>query len=149
MKHILVAVDGSPGSRTAVTEGIAFAGETGAAVTFLAVRHPIHLLGEPHYQRKLTRQLARLRPPLDAALAQAGEAAVDADAEIQEGDPVEEILRVALYRDADTIVVGSRGLGRVAGAMLGSVSKALVELSPIPVVVAKEEAEQPLVPTST
>jgi nucleotide-binding universal stress UspA family protein len=144
MRHVLVAVDGSRGSQAAVTEGIELARETGAALTFLAVRHPIHLLGRPHYQRRLTRQLARLRPPLDAALAEAESAGVDADAEIQEGDAVDEILRVAIYRDSDAVVVGSRGLGPVAGAVLGSVSRALVELSPVPVVVAKEEAGERL-----
>lgn len=144
MRHLVVAVDGSAGSRAAVTEGIALSRATGAAVTFLAVRHPIRLLGKPYYQHKLTRQLARLRPPLDDALAQAAEAGIRADAEIQEGDPVEEILRVAVYRDSEMIVVGSRGLGPVAGAILGSVSKALVEFSPVPVVVAKEVKEAPV-----
>jgi nucleotide-binding universal stress UspA family protein len=144
MRHIVVAVDGSPGSRAAVAEAIDIARSTGASLTFLAVRRPIHLLGKPHYQHKLTRQLARLRPPLDEALALAEEAGVKADAEIQEGDVVEEILRVAVYRDSELIVVGSRGLGPVAGAVLGSVSKALVEISPVPVVVAKKGVETPL-----
>jgi nucleotide-binding universal stress UspA family protein len=144
MKHVLVAVDGSPGSRPAVTEGIELARTTGAHVTFLAVRRPIHLLGKPHYQRKLTDQLARIRPALMRAKLSARQVGVEADTEIQEGDVIEEILRVAVYRDSDLIVVGSRGLGPIAGAVRGSVSKALVELSPIPVLVAKPRVEEPL-----
>jgi nucleotide-binding universal stress UspA family protein len=67
----------------------------------------------------------------------------DADEEIAEGDAVEEILRTAVYRDADLIVVGSRGLGAVAGALLGSVSRSLAEIAPMPVLVAREHAAAP------
>ncbi len=145
MTHILVAVDGSPGSRAAVSEGVDLARATGADVIFLGVRHRISVLrGRPFYQRKLSGQLARLRPALDAAIEEAERAGVEAESEILEGDVVEEILRAALYREADLIVVGSRGLGPVAGAVLGSVSKALVELAPMPVLVAKERAAKPL-----
>jgi nucleotide-binding universal stress UspA family protein len=143
MKHILVAVDGSPGSRAAVTEAVELAHETGADVTFLAVRHRIALLGRPYYQRKLSAQLAKLRPALEEAVVAAEARGVDADFDLLEGDAVEEILRAAIHRDADLVVVGSRGLGPVAGAVLGSVSKALVELSPTPVLVAKERARRP------
>jgi nucleotide-binding universal stress UspA family protein len=144
MKHILVAVDGSPGSRAAVAESVDLAHETGADLTFLGVRHRIALLGRPYYQRKLSAQLARLRPALEQAVAEAEARGVEADSDLLEGDVVEEILRAAIYREADLIVVGSRGLGPVAGAVLGSVSKALVELSPTPVLVAKERARRPV-----
>jgi nucleotide-binding universal stress UspA family protein len=139
MKHILVAVDDTPGARRAVTEGIELARKTGAAVTFLAVRHRIRLLGNPHYQHRLTKQLARFRPVLDEAVAEAESAGVEADAEIQEGDVVDEILRIAVYRESEAIVVGSRGLGPFTGAMLGSVSLAVLEHAPVPVVVAGRE----------
>ncbi len=144
MRHILVAVDGSPGSRLAVTEGLALARATGADVTFVAVRHRIKLLGKPYYQRKLSEQLARLRPGLESAMEEASSEGVEAEAEMLEGDVVEAILRAAIYREADLIVVGTRELGPVAGAVLGSVSKALVELAPMPVLVAKERAAKPL-----
>ena len=143
MDHILVAVDDSPGARRAVTEGVELARSTGAALTFLAVRHRIRLLGDPQYQRRLTKQLARFRPVLDDALSEAEQAGVEADAEILEGDVVEEIIRVALYRESDVIVVGSRGLGPFTSAMLGSVSRALVEYAPVPVVIAGREAVTP------
>jgi nucleotide-binding universal stress UspA family protein len=144
MRHILVAVDGSAGSRAAVTEGVELARAAGAAVTFVAVRHGIPLLGKPYYQRKLSEQLARFRPALEEAMTAAADAGVEAEAETLEGDVVESILRVAVYRDVDMIVVGTRELGPVAGAMLGSVSKALVDLAPMPVLVAKTRATAPL-----
>ena len=58
--------------------------------------------------------------------------------EIAEGDPVDELVRAARYQEAELIVVGSRGLGAIAGALLGSVSRALVQHSPVAVLVVKE-----------
>lgn len=140
MERIVIATDGSPGSQAAVVEGVELARQLGAAVTFVYVRSPIPVLGEPYYQRKLSAQLRRARTVLEAALAEAERLGVGADYEIAEGDPAEEILRTARYREAGLIVVGSRGLGAIAGALLGSVSTALVRHSPVPVMVVKERA---------
>jgi nucleotide-binding universal stress UspA family protein len=38
-----------------------------------------------------------------------------------QGDPVDEIARVAAQRDVDLVVVGNRGLNSLAGRLLGSV----------------------------
>ncbi len=143
MERIVIATDGSRGAHAAVLEGVELARATGAAVTFVYVRHGIPLLGSPFYQRKLSDQLRHARATLEAAIEVADLQGVEADQEIAEGDPVDEILRTAVYRDAGLIVVGSRGLGAVAGALLGSVSRSLAETAPIPVLVAKERAVQP------
>jgi nucleotide-binding universal stress UspA family protein len=44
------------------------------------------------------------------------------DTSVEEGDPADEILAAAERVGADVIVTGSRGLGNIAGALLGSVS---------------------------
>jgi len=138
MNRIVIGTDGSPGARAAVHEGLDLARRLGAPVIFVTVRHSIPLLGDPFYQRKLSEQLAHARAVLDEARAEADRLGVEADHEIAEGDAVDELLRTARYAEADLIVVGSRGLGPVAGAVLGSVSRALVQHSPIPVLVVKE-----------
>jgi len=51
------------------------------------------------------------------------------------GDPAERILDAARSEQADMIVVGRRGRGRLAGLLLGSVSQKLVSLAPCVVVV--------------
>jgi nucleotide-binding universal stress UspA family protein len=52
---------------------------------------------------------------------------------VREGHPVRVLLDIAA--DAQLLVVGSRGHGGFIGLMLGSVSAAVAELSPCPVLV--------------
>lgn len=51
------------------------------------------------------------------------------------GDPAEVIIEMVRREKVDTIVVGRRGHGRLAGLLLGSVSQKLVSLAPCTVVV--------------
>ena len=141
MENIVVAVDGSDASELAIREGLELAKESNAVVTFVAVRQPISLLGAPYDQRELSRQLAHARAALDRAKAYAGELGVEAAYDIREGDAAEEILRLAEDRRAELIVVGSRGLGAITGALLGSVSKAVVKGADRPVLVVKERGQ--------
>lgn len=46
---------------------------------------------------------------------------------IVNGDPADAVLEAAIEKKADLIVVGSRGLGRVKGLLLGSVSQKIVQ----------------------
>jgi nucleotide-binding universal stress UspA family protein len=55
--------------------------------------------------------------------------------ESRTGDVAQTIVEIAEEKDADAIVVGKRGEGRVAGLLLGSISQKLVSLSPRPVTV--------------
>ena len=65
---------------------------------------------------------------------------VEADWEILQGEAAPEIVRLARDREADLIVVGSRGLGAVAGTLLGSVSHTVVHEADRPVLVAHPQA---------
>jgi nucleotide-binding universal stress UspA family protein len=56
------------------------------------------------------------------------------ETELIGGPPAEAIANVARVRDADEIVVGARGLGRVR-ALLGSVSHELLHIADRPVLV--------------
>ena len=146
MKEFLVAIDGTKGSCAAIDEALELARETGAHVTFAFVRRPpSSLLGYPYYERLLSTELATARETVAAALTKAAEAGIDAGSEILEGDPVDEILSVADNRGVNLIVMGSRGRGAFAGALLGSVSSAVVQHANVPVLVAKERAARPLV----
>jgi nucleotide-binding universal stress UspA family protein len=53
------------------------------------------------------------------------------------GDPAKEILRVASEEHADIIIMGRRGLGDLAGLLLGSVSHKVAQLAECACVTAK------------
>lgn len=144
MRSILVATDGSPGSDAAVAGGIELAREADAGVTFVYVRQPISLLGEPYSQRRLSEQLRAARTALGKALAKAAESGVEADSEILEGETAAQLLGLARARKADLLVIGSRGLGAVAGTLLGSVSRAVVKGAEQPILVVKEPQPNPM-----
>jgi nucleotide-binding universal stress UspA family protein len=136
MQRILIATDGSDRAQAAVEEGVALARSVGAAVSFVTVRHTAgDLFGDPLYQERLTGQLRRAREAIGRAEAVAERMEVESEAEILEGDPVECIVRAARARNADLLVVGSRGHGAVTSALIGSVSHGLVTRSTVPVLV--------------
>ncbi len=141
MRRIVIAVDGSARGREAVETGVELARAAGAVATVVYVRHaPIPILGDPYYQRALSAELQRGRTAVDKAAAPAAEVGVESESEILEGDPAEEIIELAHLRDADLIVVGSRGLCAAAGALLGSVSRAVGRGAERPVLVVKQRA---------
>lgn len=85
----------------------------------------------------------------DATRAAAGAVAalhargVAGESRVAEGPAPEAILAAAAALRSDLIVVGSRGHGRIAGALLGSTARALARHSPVPVLVVRERREAP------
>jgi nucleotide-binding universal stress UspA family protein len=143
MNRIVIATDGSDGAWAAVQEGVELAYEVGAEVTFVTVRHDLPLLGSPTYQEHLTRQLEEARAALDRAEAEADLRGVLHESEILEGDAAGRIAELARTRNADLVVVGSRGHGGLASALIGSVSRALLTRSPVPVMVVRHRGAVP------
>jgi nucleotide-binding universal stress UspA family protein len=137
-KHFLIATDGSAGAREAVRHGAQIAGEIGAFVTIAYVGHvPLPVLGDPYYQRVLSDELDRGRVVLEEAAAEVAGAGVEVETELLEGSAADAIVQVARRRAVDLIIVGSRGRGAIAGALLGSVSGQVVYRADRPVLVVK------------
>ncbi|MGH3014557.1 MAG: universal stress protein [Gaiellaceae bacterium] len=142
MKHILIATDGSPSATEAVEVGLELAREQGAEVAFLHVTLP---------DEYIVSRLGPGRPimhsqPIDeeeTALAAADEAAKEAGVsytlERFSGDVVDTIVAFANKKEVDLIVVGSRGLGPVRTALLGSVSRGVLDDAQRPVLIVKAE----------
>jgi nucleotide-binding universal stress UspA family protein len=64
-------------------------------------------------------------------------AGLKANCRVMRGRPADVIVHLAERVGADLIVVGSRGLGRLDYALLGSVSEAVIDRAPCPVLVAR------------
>jgi nucleotide-binding universal stress UspA family protein len=141
MKQILVATDGSPAARQAVELGIDLAVEHGGDITFLRVLATDYTATRMGPIRPAARRLGGEAD--DAALhearALAEERGIDARVARVAGDPAKAIAAFADELDADLLVLGSRGLGPVTGALAGSVSHALLKRLRRPVVIVPAE----------
>jgi nucleotide-binding universal stress UspA family protein len=132
---IVVATDGSEGAEAAVVAGAQVARTLETTAILVYVRPSLGPLGEPYYQEKLTEQMAHAREALGRAEKLVLQEGADAQEEILEGSAAERIVEFARHHNAPLIVVGSRGLGAVAGALLGSVSSAIIHRADRPVLV--------------
>ena len=144
MKTILFATDGSDGAWEALEFAIELAKETGAEIEVLAVKPPPVLskggVGAPILEVEEDQGAEHVAA---TAAAKAEGSGVHARAHVEHGEPAEAIAAVGERLQADLIVVGSRGLGAIKGAMLGSVSHELVKKSRIPVTIVREKAHHP------
>jgi len=144
--RIVVATDGSPDAKRAVQTASQFVRNLRTAEVILVNVGPIpalaltppeaamHVDVEP-IAEALERGGHRI---LDQAAATFAEDHVSVTCVYRRGDPSREILRVAEEAHADLIVVGARGLGRIGGLILGSVSERVVHAASMPVMVVRD-----------
>ena len=128
---ILLATDGSKDAELAATTAIDLANKTGSE---LHVVHIVDLVSSVVLDEADAREL------LDALVKRLEDAgSVSAQAHLSEGVPAAEIVALGEDIDAGLIVVGSRGLGGVRRALIGSVSEAVTRHAHCPVLVVRKE----------
>ena len=140
MKSLLVSVDGSPNADRAVAFAIRMAQAVqGMKVILLNVQEQLerwyaHGLASDssreHLKQQGQAQAAAARKLLD-------ESGCPYEFLIVFGKPAETIVQVARDHGCSGIVMGTRGLGAVAGAVLGSVSEKVIHLADVPVTLIK------------
>ena len=143
MKRILVATDGSEGSDRAIRFAVDLAKSSGAEILLVNVIGgeglPADMLGSlPETQTVWFREIlennsARILQHARDIAQSSGASLVHLEA--RRGDVARTVIEIAGEKQADLIVVGKRGTGQLAGALLGSVSQKLVSLSPVSVTV--------------
>lgn len=138
-ERILVAVDGSEHALHAVRKAADLARTMNSKeIRLIIVHNPIPpYLGEPDMQVIITARKGEAEKILKDALAEVGQVPCEIHSGIFEGEPAEAIIEVAKNRNSDLIVMGSRGLGRLAGLVLGSTSQKVVSHAPCPVLIVR------------
>ncbi len=141
MKTILLATDGSEAAVEALDFAIELARETGSELELLAVRPPRVLskggAAPPIFEVEEPGGAERI---VAAAAEKAAAARVEAHGHVGHGEPVDVIAAASERLHADLIAVGSRGLGAISGALIGSVSHGLIKRSHVPVAVVPRHA---------
>jgi len=142
--RIVAGIDGSPSSLSALRWAVRQASLTGAAVDAVIAWHYPNLGASGSYgmavaeagpaydfkglaEKTLNEAVSTLDPASQVAVR----------SHVIEGNPVQALLDASA--GADLLVVGSRGHGGFAEALLGSVSQHLVQHAPCPVVVIRTQ----------
>jgi nucleotide-binding universal stress UspA family protein len=133
-RNIIAAYDQSEGARAALEAASELAAASGGSLTLVhSVTAPVGM-DPPLSRRPHPEHVAEARHLVERAIADL-DPELGASPWIAGGPAGEAILAVAEEIGADLIVTGSRGRGRIARAMLGSVSTHLVQNAPCDVLV--------------
>jgi nucleotide-binding universal stress UspA family protein len=135
--RILLAFDETPAASFALRHVVPYAVEEHSRLTLLTVvPHPprsvvaagvsLHEL-EAQMETEAATHLREVTSTLPQELS--------VTTVLRHGDPAEEILALLREQPFDVLFMGARGRGRVTGALLGSVSTAVLHHSPVPVIV--------------
>lgn len=139
MLKLLIATDGSDSAARAVHHVVALAARSVPVEAVLLNVQPLVMSGEVGSVAPIEIAEKRRTVAAEAAIDQ-GRAPLDAAGipvivRYASGDAPEEIVAAAEALACDTIVVGRRGLGTLAGIVLGSVSSQVVRLAKVPVII--------------
>ena len=143
MKRILVATDGSDGADRAVDYAAHLAKHEGDDLMI------VHVIGGYGLPENVFRQFthaeqAWLREQLesvstkilnDARERARGIGVTTIVLESRTGEVAQTIVDIAQEKNVENIVVDKRGVGRIVGLLLGSISQKIVSLAPRPVTV--------------
>ena len=145
MKRILVAIDRSEPSMRALDMAADIAVKYGAELVLLTVMHDVgpsdpgieaYAQIEHIKDGSTALKIESVRESLsDICKGAKAKGARNVTVDVALGDAAEEILANAKSGEADLIVMGNRGHGRLAGLLLGSVAQKVVGLAACPVLV--------------
>jgi nucleotide-binding universal stress UspA family protein len=136
--RLVVGVDGSASSRAALRWAVRQAELTGGTVAAITVwNYPIF------YGMEIAGAFDDIQHAAERVLAETVDTIKDTPVRIRQeviqGNTAQVLLEAAT--DADLLVVGTRGHGGFAGALLGSVSNQCAQHAPCPVVIVPEPAD--------
>jgi nucleotide-binding universal stress UspA family protein len=140
---IIVAVDGSDHAEKALTAASALAGLSKGALHIVTVPQQTvepMLIGYQTVPVPISREdmLAKGEAVLASAVASLPDGVkAKATSAVLFGDPAHAIVDEATAKEADVIVLGRRGLGRLTGLLVGSTTTKVSQLAPCAVLTVK------------
>jgi nucleotide-binding universal stress UspA family protein len=142
--RILVAIDNTPAASFALRHVVPYAVEQRSQLTLLSVvpDPPAVAAAAGVSPQQLARQMETEAATHLREVAATLPQDLSVTTVLRHGDPAEEILAILREQPFDMLCMGARGRGRVAGAVLGSVSTAVLHHSPVPVVVLHPPPDQ-------
>ena len=141
IEKILIATDGSESAHEALEFGLDLAAEQDARAFVVRVAPAVDVMPYANFGYVAPSVPHEFNEHDSETLQEAAELAaengVDVETALLKGRPADEIVTYADTIDADLIVVGSRGHGSIASALIGSVSRGVLHESRRPVLVVR------------
>lgn len=134
---ILLATDGSEDAALATKAAIDLSNQSGAELHIVHVGPSSFRLSPKEYHAAAREKIGELAKAVEEAGGDVTEAHLRIDDSQTPGNEAEHITGVAEELGADLIVVGSRGLGGLKRALMGSVSESIVRHAHCPVLVMR------------
>jgi nucleotide-binding universal stress UspA family protein len=141
---ILLATDGSRDAELARTTAVDLANSTDSEVHVVTVApgYPSYDIRNPAVVEQLRKQAEDILNEQVEKIEQSGGKVAEKHLRIAERYRAQQIVQVAEEIGAGLIIMGSRGLGGVRRALIGSVSDSVVRHAHCPVMVVRPEKEQ-------
>jgi nucleotide-binding universal stress UspA family protein len=133
-KNILLATDGSPNCETAVDRAIEIAGNHAALLTAISVvyTNDEYMALAPGIVDDL---IGKAKGKLATIVQKGGDAGVEINTVVKEGEAFEAITSLARNNHIDLIVMGSHGRKGLQRLLMGSVTERTIGYAPCPVLV--------------
>ncbi len=143
LNGVLVPVDFSESSRRAVHYALSLARPFDAEIRLLHVVEALFLPPDAEvvdlaaFAATLNNEAAKCLSKLREEVAARG----PATEELRAGTPYREIVDAARERNADLIIMGTRGRTGLAGMLMGSTAERVMHHAPCPVLVVREPSQ--------
>jgi len=128
MDKLLLATDGSKHSKNTIEQAIKLAKKFDTEVTILYVIEVNPQQGYDFFAsyRKKEEELVNAGEEVLKKTAEAfEEQGIKANTRLEKGNPADIICGIAHEEDFELVILGGRGLGKISGVLLGSVSNAV------------------------
>ena len=141
---ILLATDGSRDAELARTTAIDLANSTNSElhVVTVAPGYPSYDVRNPAVVEQLRKQAEAVLDEQAKKIRKTGGDVAQAHLRVSVRYRAQQIVQVAEDIEAGLIVMGTRGLGGLTKALIGSVSDSVIRLAPCPVLVVRPRKEQ-------